>query len=766
MFVDRPEFWVQFSQNIIPLQNVTTISFIRKLLSMNSVSNKLQASVSAIALIVTGAIALPATAQSSDGTLDTITVTAQKREQNIRDVPISVATKSGDELKTLFSAGDDILALATRIPSLYAETSNGRAAPRFYIRGLGNTDFDLAASQPVSVIIDDVVMENVILKSTPLFDIAQVEVLRGPQGTLFGRNTPAGIVKFDTVKPSQEFSSYLTANFGRFNTRSLEGAIGGGLVEDKVSFRLSGLYQGRDDWINNGFTGETDALGGYKELAGRAQLLFTPTGNFEALANVHFRDLDGTSSIFRANILTTGSNQLNSNFNRGAVFFDEGNGNPQSYTGSGGSLRMKWDNDAVTVTSISAYETTKGTSLGDIDGGFGASFLPIMGPGFIPFPSVTQDGIDFLNQYTQEFRIASNDAGPMNWQVGFYFFDSEFQITTNPFFIAASTVVHSNTAWSFFGQSSYQVSDRFTVTGGLRYTDDEKDLAVLASPIPQAPVSVSDSRLSWDVSGLYELSDTTNLYGRIASGFRAPTIQGRDVAFFGSPSVASSEKILSFETGFKSELADNRLRVNGALFYYQVDDMQLSAIGGGANFVRLINADKGVGYGFETDIEWLASDNLLITAGFSYNHTELQDSALTTAPCGSGQCTVLDPLDANGNAILDGNPFPQAPKVIANFTARYSVPYGETGEFFVHTDWALQGSTNIFLYESAEYNSSGNFEGGLKLGYAKTDGSMEVALVGRNITDEKNLKGGVDFNNLTGITNEPSFYGITLSVRR
>ena len=725
----------------------------------------LSAGVSTLALTISSAIALPAMAQSETAALDTIIVTAQKREEDIREVPISVATKSGDELKILFSAGEDILALATRIPSLYAESSNGRAAPRFYIRGLGNTDFDLAASQPVSVIMDDVVMENVTLKSTPLFDIQQVEVLRGPQGTLFGRNTPAGIVKFDSVKPSEEFSSYITANLGRFMTRSVEGAVGGSLVEDKVAFRVSGLYQGRNDWINNGFTGEEDALGGYRELAGRAQLLFTPAANFEALAKVHFRDLDGTSSIFRANILSPGSNQLNANFNRGAVFFDEGDNNPQSYNGKGASLRMKWDADSFTVTSISAYETTKGTSLGDIDGGFGASFLPFMGPGFIPFPAVTQDGIDYLNQYTQELRIASNTAGPVTWQVGAYLFDSEFQITTNPFFIPASTVVHTNTAWSIFGQSSFEVSDRFTVTGGLRYTDDDKGLNVLASPIPQAPVNVADSRLSWDISGLYEATDTTNFYARIASGFRAPTIQGRDVAFFGSPSVATSEKILSFETGFKTQSSDNRLRLNGALFYYQVKDMQLSAIGGGANFVRLINADKGVGYGFEADMEWLASDNLLLTAGFSYNKTELRDNALTTAPCGSNMCTVLDPLDGNGNAILDGNPFPQAPEIIANFTARYSVPYGETGEFFVHTDWAIQGKTNFFLYESAEFNSSGNYEAGLKFGYAKVDGSFEAAIVGRNITDQKNLKGGIDFNNLTGITNEPSFYGVTLTVR-
>ena len=122
-------------------------------------------------------------------------------------MPLSVSALEGERLYAMFEGGGDIQVLAARVPSLYAESSNGRLAPRFYIRGLGNSDFDLAASQPVSIIVDEVVLENVILKSFPLFDLERVEVLRGPQGTLFGRNTPAGIVKFDTRKPTQEFTA-------------------------------------------------------------------------------------------------------------------------------------------------------------------------------------------------------------------------------------------------------------------------------------------------------------------------------------------------------------------------------------------------------------------------------------------------------------------------------------------------------------------------------------------------------------------------------
>ncbi|HSD71011.1 MAG TPA: TonB-dependent receptor plug domain-containing protein, partial [Woeseiaceae bacterium] len=341
--------------------------------------------------------------------LEEIVVTAQRREENIQEVPISVTAVSGEALAPLFEGGEDIRVLATRIPSLYAESSNGRLAPRFYMRGLGNTDFDLAASQSVSIIVDEVVQENVILKSFPLFDIERVEVLRGPQGTLFGRNTPAGIVKFDTRKPSEEFDGYAIGTIGTAGTLNVEGALGGSLNEaDTLMGRISVLSQNRDDWIDNGYTGEEDAMGGWNEFAWRGQLLWQATDSFSALLNYHGRDLDnGTASIFQANIVTTGSNELNNNFHRDEVYFDSGDNNPQEAQGSGGSLKLDIDfGTDTTLTSITAYETVENHSLGDIDGGFGASFLPEMGPGFIPFPSTTQDGLTDLDQITQEFRLA------------------------------------------------------------------------------------------------------------------------------------------------------------------------------------------------------------------------------------------------------------------------------------------------------------------------------------------------------------------------
>ncbi|MBX7495533.1 TonB-dependent receptor [Qipengyuania sp. 6B39] len=699
--------------------------------------------------------------QQDDGQLNTIVVTANRREENLQDVPVSAATLDASTVKTIFDAGAEITALAARVPGLFVESSNGRAAPRFYIRGLGNTDFDLAASQPVSVVMDDVVMENVTLKSFPIFDIERIEVLRGPQGTLFGRNTPAGIVKIDTVKPGDAFEAQGSFSYGSFDSISLDAGVTVPIAPGKASVRLSGLWQSRSNWVDNGFTGEEDAYGAYDEFAGRIQLSLTPTDRLSILGSYQLRDLEGTSTLFRANILGPGNNDLNGNYDRDTVFYDAGAGNQAQYEADIATIKVEYDADFATVTSITAWANSEGSSRGDIDGGFGASFLPVMGPGFIPFPSDTQDSIE-LDQFTHEVRLASNPGGTLDWQVGMYVFESDFNVTTVGFdFPPPVTVRHTNDSWAAFGQLSAQVTDVLKLTGGLRWTDDEKQFIVVSGSAPQYR-EVGDERLSWDLAAFLDVSDDASVFARVASGFRAPTIQGRDVAFFAPPSIATSEKIMSYEVGFKSELADRRVRLNGAVYYYTIEDPQFSAVGGGGNLVQLVNAEKGRGFGFELDSAFQITPDFLVTAGLSWNDTKIQDENLAVGIC--AQCTVTDPtvvLSGNTRALVDGNPFPNAPEWIADVTARYAFPVSDNGEIFVFTDWAYQGATNFFLYESEEFNANGQIEGGLRIGYARNDGRYEIAAFVRNITDADNVKGGIDFNNNTAFVNDPRVFGIS-----
>nr|WP_252255873.1 TonB-dependent receptor [Lysobacter capsici] len=723
--------------------------------------------------------------------LDAVTVTAERREQNLQDVPVSVGVMQGDAMRALTAGGDDtLLALSGRVPSLYAETTTGRIFPRFYIRGLGNIDFYLGASQPVSIIQDDVVLEHVVLKSNPVFDTDQVEVLRGPQGSLFGRNTTAGIIKFDSIKPSQDFSGRVQASVGSYNTVSIDGGIGGP-INDVLSFRVSTLYQHRDDWVDNTFAGASadgtvtpkkDAMGGFDDRNLRVQLLLAPSENFSILASAHARDYSGTSTLFLRNAIVKGSNEVD--VPRDKVAYDEAGNNPQAYKTYGGSIKATYNFGETSLTSISAYETTSGYSRGDTDGGAAANY-PVRGVpnGFGQSMGQIRD----LDQFTQEFRLASETDDALQWQVGAFYFDGR---DTTDFYQRAwflkgparnpnnwVRLRNSNTSWAAFGQLSYKVNDALTLTAGLRQTRDSKETRLLKTADTAAGVStytgrrdvrMSDTQPSWDLSAMYEINPNLSVYAKVARGFRGPTIQGRSAVFNADFTTADSETILSWEAGIKSSLLDNRLRLNATAFTYTVDDIQLNGNDSNGNGV-LFNADKARAYGVEADLDWRPIPNLSLTAGVSLLHSEIQDKRVYAQVCalnGAVVCTVEDPtikVGANTFAQIDGNPLPNAPKYSVNLGARYDIPLSDSGALFVATDWNKQGYTSFVLYDSKEFNASGNFEGGLKVGYTGGYGAYEVALFARNITNEKNLKGVIE-NYMAAVYNEPRIVGVSVNL--
>lgn len=742
----------------------------------------------------------PVDAAVDSAALSDIVVTAERREENLQRTPVSVGVVGGDNLRTYQAGGEDLLSLAGRVPGLYAETTTGRIFPRFYIRGLGNIDFYLGASQPVSIIQDDVVLEHVVLKSNPVFDIAQVEVLRGPQGSLFGRNTTAGIIKFDSIKPSQQFDGQASASYGTYNTVSVDAGVGGPIVADKVAFRLSGLVQHRDDWVDNTYTGSSfdgtkggkNALGGFDERNVRLQLLVTPTDALSINLSGHARDYKGTSTIFHRNALKRGSNNVQAE-PRDRVALDEADNNPQAYKTYGGSVNAAWDFGAATLTSITAYETTSGYSRGDTDGGAATNFA---GPAFY---GESQGNIRDLDQWTQEVRLASSGNGPFKWQLGGFYFDqrdiTEFYqrrfFLTAPFqavnggntnnpdnFVRLHDV---NTSWAVFGQASYRIG-AMTLTGGARYTEDRKYTALLRPAMTGTAVNFPataprEVRLigkepSWDVSALYEINPDVSLYARVARGFRGPTIQGRSAVFGSAFTTADSETIMSYEAGFKSQPSSN-LRFNMTGFTYRVDDIQLNGNDANGNGV-LFNADHANAYGLEAELEWRPIRNITFSLGGSALHTEIKDKNVYAQVCALGggigvTCTVLDPTITRPIfgaptvlAQIDGNPLPNAPEWQLNAAVRYDIPVTDNAGLFVASDFNIQGYTNLVLYKTREFYANGNFELGLKAGYAFADGKYEVAAFARNITGEKNLKGVIE-NYTAAVFNEPRIIGIQLN---
>jgi iron complex outermembrane recepter protein len=756
-----------------------------------------------VAVAVLAAVSGAASAQTAGpstapeaGQLQTITVTAERRAENVQQVPNSVSVLPSELLDVLNTSGQDVRMLSGRVPSLNIESSFGRAFPRFYIRGYGNTDFRLNASQPVSLVYDDVVQENPILKGFPAFDLARVEVLRGPQGSLFGRNTPAGVVKFESNRPVKgKFEGYGSISAGTFSTVNLEGALNVPTSSDSA-LRLSVMNQTRSDWVENTFdAGPTQNLEGYRDSALRAQWLVEPSKDFSVLANVHARDYKGSARLFRANIIKPGTNDLVSGFDERRISIDGKNESEvQNY---GGNLRLRWGfMPGLALHSITGYEQVKTFSRGDIDGGFGASFLPpgASGPGTIPFASETADGMPKHSQWTQELRLESDTKTSFDWQAGVFLFKEDYRVESFSYDSLAANaqngyqrIRQKNDAWAVFGALNYTVTPELKLRGGLRYTVDKKKLSVeayeqsgfapcigpglgipgsgplkctlaqLAALEPDGNLSASpeNKKVSWDIAGSYALNKDINLYARAATGFRGSSIQSAGA--FNGKSVADAENNTSVEAGIKTDLFDHRARLNFGVFSYRVKDLQLTAVGGAANANILLNAKKATGSGFEMDLQALLTNNLLASLGVGYNDTKIKDGSLEVAGCGGG-CTMTDPIGPNGGRLVDGNPLPQAPRTTVNFTLRYSQPTAN-GEWYVLTDWVYRSKINFFLYESKEFTGKALTEGGLRVGYVWGNGKYEAALFGRNITNQIRIVGGIDFNNLTGFINEPRTFG-------
>ncbi|MBL4942528.1 MAG: TonB-dependent receptor [Colwellia sp.] len=760
-----------------------------KMFKKNLLSLCVQASLLAgVTTVSANALAADEAAKEKVVGIEVIQVTARKRVENVQEVPIAVTALQGDNLDAFSSAAMDIRFLNAKIPSLSVESSFGRTFPRFYMRGLGNSDFDLNASQPVSLVVDDVVQESPILKGFPVFDLERIEVLGGPQGTLFGRNTPAGLVKFDSAKPTQDFDGFASLSYGSKNTSDLRAAVGGGLT-DNLSARISVLRQDRDNYIDNKAPGfeQNGVAGGYTDQALRIQFLYEGD-DFNALFNYHMRDLDGKPVVFYGNGIKSGTNDLADNFSRDTVYQDSASRGTQQVETEGASLKLTFDLGEHTITSITGYESAELFSRGDIDGGYGCNgfacppgFEP-SGPGTINISSETADGIPDHSQITQELRLTSNFDGNFNYQTGLFYFNEDLTIESfayDALFSGGSQNGYvkqeqDTTAWAVFGSADYSFSDKTSITVGLRYSNDEKDysnertqspLSFFGVPNEAAgAVSTDDSHVSWDVSLSHKYTDDINLYARVANTFRAPSIQGRSLFAFGDGiSVADSETITSYEAGIKSDILDNMGRINASVFYYIMNDQQLTSVGGDSNTARLLNANETVGYGFEIDSQFILNDYWIVTANASYNSTELNDNGLSVPVCAS--CSVTDSLNNDGQAIVGGNSLPHAPEWIFNFTARYAREIGD-GEFYAYTDWSYRDEISFFLYNSVEFTGKALFEGGLRTGYTwdGDDQDYEVALFVRNLTNEQQAIGAVDFTNNTAIVNEERFFGAEFKV--
>jgi iron complex outermembrane receptor protein len=252
-----------------------------------------------------------------------------------------------------------------------------------------------------------------------------------------------------------------------------------------------------------------------------------------------------------------------------------------------------------------------------------------------------------------------------------------------------------------------------------------------------------------------------SVYARAASGYLGTSIKNDTTA--GVSTIAKPQTTTSYEVGFKGQSPASLLSYSIDGYYWNTKNIQLTAVGGNSNVTTLLNADKAVGYGLEAEVSVRPIEHLELTAGGSYNHTELKDRLLAVA-IPSYPVTVLDPPGTvAGTVLIDGNPLPQAPKWSANFTAGYTVPLSDDTELFAFTDWAYRSKVNFFLYQAVEFTGRSSLEGGLKVGYRDKVKHFEVAVFGRNITNQIRAVSAIDFDDLTTMINEPRILGVEFS---
>ena len=408
--------------------------------------------------------------------------------------------------------------------------------------------------------------------------------------------------------------------------------------------------------------------------------------------------------------------------------------------------------------------------------------IGVCGPGYIPFDAETADGMPDHEQWTQELRLASNGDGSFDWIAGLFYFNEDFTIETinydsiftgQPNWLLGQQ--QETTAWAAFGSVNWDLSEQWRLGAGVRYSHDEKDYVAQrfesppflqdAFPSPFGPIfeNPDDSQTTWDLTATWFMNDDVNWYARVATGFRAPSIQGR-LLFGNTVSVADSETSISYEGGVKMLLGDGRARINFNVFSYTVDDAQLTAVGGQANFNQVINAGEVRGSGFELDMQARFFQDLLLSWSLGYTDTEIRDPDLAVAPCGA-PCTLLDPPGTiPGSVLIDGNPLPQSPELTSSLIVDWTRQF-ESGQFYAKADWLYRDEMNFVLYEAVEYRGKALSEVGLRVGWRFGEGHHDVSVFGRNILDEEINIYTIDFSNLLGVVNEPRTWGVEYAWR-
>lgn len=742
--------------------------------------------------------------------IEEIVVTANKREQSINDVGMSINALGADELRN--KGIQDVEGLALAVPGL-TFTRTQFDEPVYTLRGIGYVESSLAANPAVSVYVDEVPLPFPSMTRGAVLDVQRVEVLKGPQGTLFGQNSTGGAVNYVAAKPGEEFEAGMEATYGRFGSIHFDGFLGGPL-SDKIGARLSMATNQGGAWQMSQ-TRPSDELGDKNELAGRLLVEFSPSDSLHLTLNVNgWQDKSETQAPQHKGVFPAvptipldplliaqpivGEDARLADWNDG-IDFDRDTTFYQT------ALRADWDlRDNLTLTSITSYQELNRDAIGDADATPGESLH-------------LQTGGD-IESFVQEVRLAQT-SGSVRWMAGFnYQNDDIYDLQTVYIDTGTSSTVdlgllgayhfpyfdnitnNDVETWAVFGHGEVDLSERLILEVGLRYTDSTNnfsgcsadpgsgELAQLFSTLQLVGVflfganpttaatpgecvtlvdanfnvgSTSDvlaeDNLSWRVNLNWFASDDVLLYANASTGFKAGNFPNLSASEGGQFLPVTQEKLLAFEAGAKLSVPQRNMQINGAAFYYDYTDKQLRGRVQDPLFGQLealVNIPKSHVWGAEIQWLWQPIENLRTNLNATYVNTQIDGSFVNYTQFG-------DTVDFGGNR------FPYSPKFQMNGDIDYSFPTSWSGlEWFTGVSAHYTSATKGGLSNRPELMIDNYFLLDLRAGIRAEDDSWRIAFWGKNVTNEYYIVNVLKAqDNVIAYAGRPVTFGVTAGVR-
>ena len=723
------------------------------------------------------ALATPALAQES-GMLEEIVVTAEHREVSLQDTQISMSAFSSDDIQELgISNGLDLFG---NVPNLNVQPyQGGRNGLSFSIRGIVNAESLITFEPGVSVYVDNVLIAKNVGAQLDVAELERIEVLRGPQGTLYGRNTSGGAINYITRKPVNNFEGKVVATVGDYGRWDLRGMVNVPLLDadsgaGELNMRLSAATINRDGIQDNDLNapGVTDEFGTMDRNVGLVHLEWKPTESLSLMYSYDVTRIDEVAVLPWTTYIPEGSSvgpllapfiEPDESEYPESGFFDH----PLNISDTevdGHALNVNWDlSENLTFISITGYREMENTGSADADG--------------TPVPLVSTFDQQSFESFSQELRLVGSAwDSRVEFSAGLFYFEDEGDVynTTNFFGNPSggdSIAKYRNESRAVYGQATYYLTENLDLTAGLRYTDEDREMnkASLAARTGINPIDYDDyvkqpgvedsifpdadqssDNTSWLVSLGYDWTDDIMTYAKVSTGFQAGGLNVRAPTRQNFVEGYDDETLTSYEVGIKSEWG-GRVMVNGALFFSDYEDKQVNVFDPeNLGNVRQ-NGDAEI-WGGELEVLAQLSEHWQLGAGYGYLDTEF---------------TKFD--DRQGNDVRDRIGFTYAPENTANGHLAYERPMN-IGVFRARVDWTYRDDMQ-FLAPTPEPNSSEAFSlwnARVSLTDIKGPGdtTMRVSLWGKNLADEGYWTSGVWINPLFAFNlwGEPRTYGADFEI--